>query len=98
MMKTFSTGFMRVGILPAVVFYCLLVFCAFAQTSSPAKQITPGASAGTSPVKGIGTAPANSKQDKIIKDALSAETRQTLQAAMNSARASDTARPVPPAK
>ena len=41
----------------------------------------------TAPAKAIGPAPANTPQHQILNTALSPETRQTLQQAMNSAPA-----------
>jgi hypothetical protein len=67
-------------------FSCLFALSALAQNASPA------------PAKGIGPAPVNTKQHQILNVALSPQTRQTLQEAMNSARASDSAHPAPPAK
>jgi hypothetical protein len=61
----------------------LAVFSAGAQTTGSTTQVTPGATA-PGPTKGIGPAPANSPQHEILTTALSPETRQTLQDAMNS--------------
>jgi hypothetical protein len=82
--------------LAAGAFSCLFALSALAQTSSSTTQISPGAT--VSPTQGIGTAPANTKQGKIIDSALSAETRQTLQEAMNSVSTEKTTHPAPPAK
>jgi hypothetical protein len=43
----------------------------------------------TAPAKNIGPAAPNSKQSKVIDAALSAQTRHTLQDAMNSASVTD---------
>jgi hypothetical protein len=86
MMKTFLTRPLWGEIVLTGAFSCLFAISALAQNASPA------------PTKGIGPAPANSKQHQILNGALSPQTRQTLQEAMNSARAADTARPAPPAK
>jgi hypothetical protein len=71
----------------AAAFFCLLALSAFGQVSNAPTQITPGATlpSGT-PAKPIGAAPANSPQHQILSSALSPETRQTLQQAMNSAQ------------
>jgi hypothetical protein len=61
--------------------------CLFA-LSAPAQDATAN----------IGPAPANSKQHKILTGALSPQTRQTLQEAMDSTRAAETTHPAPPAK
>jgi len=73
-------------ILATGVFPCIFAFSALAQNASPVS--TPA----------IGPAPANTPQHHILTTALSPETRQTLQEAMDSARAADTTHPVPPAK
>lgn len=52
-------------------------------------QVTPTSTA-TGPAKPIGPPPANTPQHDIITSALSPETRQTLQKAMNSEPASAT--------
>ena len=84
------------------------MFCAFlcsmaplvpAQTSTPVGQVVPfNVPTAGAPKKSIGPAAANTPQDHILSGALSARTRQTLQQAMNSARAADTAHPSPPPK
>jgi hypothetical protein len=80
-------------------FSCLFALSALAQNSSPVTQVGPGATASTTtPAKGIGPAPANSKQHQILTSALSPKTRQTLQQAMNSVATAITAPPAPPAK
>ena len=67
------------------VFSCAFALSALAQNASSTTQIGPGTTAATTTLpKGIATAPANSKQHEILDGALSAETRQTLQEAMNS--------------
>jgi hypothetical protein len=66
------------------VFSCLFALSALAQNSSSVTQVGPGSTASGSPAKGIGPAPANSKQHQILSGALSPQTRQTLQQAMNS--------------
>jgi hypothetical protein len=96
MMKTFLSRHVWGEILLTVVFYCLFTLSALAQNSSSTIQISPGATAATTtPAKGIGPAPANSKQHQILTSALSPQTRQTLQEAMNSVHTTDTP---PPAK
>lgn len=100
-MKTFLTRRVRGEVLSAAAFSCLWALSALAQNSSPTAQVGPGDGvACVSPAKGIGPAPANTKQGKIIDGALSPETRQTLQEAMEStsARASDSSHPAPAAK
>jgi len=77
----------------ACAFSCLFALSAYAQNSSSTNQITPGSTASADPAKKIGPAPANTKQGKILNSALSSQTRQTLQEAMSSARAADTAHP-----
>ena len=89
---------MRGEILWAAVFSCLFALSAQAQNSSPVTQIGPNSVTSVGPAKGIGPAPANTKQHQILTSALSPQTRQTLQEAMNSARASDTEHPAPAAK
>lgn len=79
----------------AAVFSCAWVVPALAQNASATPQISPGAAA---PARGIGPAPANSKQNHILNSALSPETRQTLQEAMNSYSTADTAHPAPSVK
>ena len=98
MMKTFLTRTLWGEILLAGVFSCLFALSALAQNASPASQIGPGSAASVSPAKGIGPAPVNTKQHQILTGALSLQTRQTLQEAMDSARTADSAQPVPPAK
>jgi len=89
MMKTFLTG----------AFSCLFALSALAQNSSSTSQVGPGSAPSTNSTKGIGPAAAHTKQGQILNDALSSQTRQTLQEAMNySARTSDTAHPASPAK
>jgi hypothetical protein len=90
MIKTFLSR-----IVLAAVFSCVLVVPALAQNADATTRISPGT---TAPVKGIGPAPANSKQNHILKGALSPETRQTLQKAMNSSSTADTTHPAPSAK
>ncbi len=84
MAKKFLLRLIRGDLFVMGVFSCLLSFPALAQNSTS----TPT----------IGPAPAKSKQHDILNTALSAQTRQTLQEAMNSARESDTTHPVPAAK
>jgi len=85
MMKTFSSRLVWGEILLAAVFSCMFALSALAQNSSPVTQVGPGATAATTtPAKAIGPAPANSKQHQILTGALSPQTRQTLQEAMNS--------------
>jgi hypothetical protein len=85
MMKPFLSRLVGVEIVLAAVFSCLLSLSAQAQNSSSTTQISPGTTAATTtPAKGIGPAPANTKQHEILKSALSPQTRQTLQEAMNS--------------
>jgi hypothetical protein len=80
-MKTSSP--IRRSLLLITALASLAIFSAGAQTTGSTTQITPGATA-TGPAKGIGAAPANSPQHQILTTALSPETRQTLQDAMNS--------------
>lgn len=85
MNKSFSSRrpALKAAALLAVSF---VVTCpALAQNSSPTTQVAAGATAPAgAPAKAIGPAPANSRQNKILKSALSPETRQTLQQAMDS--------------
>jgi hypothetical protein len=69
-----------------------------AQNSTPPTHVTPTSTASAGPTKAIGPAPAHTPQNHILNVALSPQTRQTLQEAMNSARAADSAPPTPPAK
>jgi len=85
-MKPFLTG----------VFFCLFAVFVQAQNSNSTSQVTPGST--TSLAKDIGPAPVNTKQHQILTTALSPQTRQTLQEAMDSARASDSASATAPAK
>ena len=78
-------------------FLCLLALSAVAQNAGPTTQVGPGAAPSASATKGIGPAAPNTPQNHILNGALSTQTRQTLQEAMNSARTSDTSH-VPPAK
>jgi hypothetical protein len=55
--------------------------------------LTSSALAQTAPAKNIGPATPNSKQSKMIDSALSAQTRHTLQDAMNSASMADSTGP-----
>ena len=71
-MKTFSSKFIRIEILLACI-SCLFTLSASAQTATVAGS-----------GKGIGPAPANTPQHQILNSALSPQTRQTLQQAMNS--------------
>jgi hypothetical protein len=85
MMKTFLAGIVRGELLLALVFSCLFALSALAQqNSSPTTQIGPGAAASGTSTGGIGPAPVHTKQGKILGHALSPQTRQTLQEAMNS--------------
>jgi hypothetical protein len=86
MIKTFLTRPARGEVLLTGAFSCLFALSALAQNASPATS------------QSIGPAPANSKQHQILSSALSPQTRQTLQEAMNSVYTTDTAHPVPPAK
>jgi hypothetical protein len=79
----------------AAVFSCVFALSATAQNAGSATQVTPSSPA---PAKGIGPAPAHSKQNHILKGALSPETRQTLQDAMNSYDTADTTHPAPAGK
>jgi hypothetical protein len=65
------------SLLLTVALGCLGAVFAPAQTAS----VTPTTPA---PAKGIGPAPANTEQHHILSAALSPQTRQTLQDAMNS--------------
>jgi hypothetical protein len=73
-------------ILLTAVFSTICTLTVLAQNASPVTQITPTSTAATSPAKSIGPAPANTQQGKIIDGALSPQTRQTLQEAMNSSK------------
>ena len=85
--------------LTAAAFSCLFALSALAQNSSSTTQISPDTTAATvSPTQGIGAAPANTKQHQILTSALSPQTRQTLQEAMNSVGTEKTTHPAPPAK
>ena len=59
-------------------------FCALTGDAQTATSSVTPTSTATTPGKAIGPAPANSKQKEILSDALSPQTRQTLQEAMNS--------------
>jgi hypothetical protein len=65
---------------------CLFSLPVLAQNASPANGV------------GIGSAPVNSKQHQILDTALSSQTRQTLQEAMNSVPSTDTAHAAASAK
>lgn len=80
MKKFISTGFTRNNFVFIGAISCLAVLPASAQNADPA------------PAKKIGYAPLNSKQHQILNTALSTETRQTLQQAMNSVSTADTAK------
>lgn len=80
-MKT-STSILRTLLLTGGL-VSVLAFSAHAQTTGSTTQVTPS-STSTTPEKGIGPAPANSPQKQILSTALSPETRQKLQQAMNS--------------
>jgi hypothetical protein len=80
MKKFISIRFTRNSILLIGAIFGLLAFPASAQNASPA------------PAKNIGPAPFNSKQHQILDSALSSETRQTLQEAMNSVGTTSTAK------
>jgi hypothetical protein len=89
--------------------HCAAIFCAMltlpveAQATNPpppaASQVVPGKSASISQ-KGVTPAPTHSRQNQILSSALTPQTRQTLQEAMDSARTADTSHPAPapPAK
>lgn len=62
----------------------LCTFSALGQNAAPVAQIGPNSTASGSSAKGIGPAPVNTKQHQILSSALSSQTRQTLQEAMNS--------------
>jgi len=99
MMKIFLTRTIRGEIMLAGAFSCLFALSALAQNSSSTSQVGPGSTPSASSTKGIGPAPANTPQNHILNGALSSQTRQTLQEAMNySARTSDTAHPASPTK
>jgi len=80
-MKTFLVRTLRGELQLAAVFSVLFAISALGQTAST--QISPGSTAAP-PAKGIGPAAANTPQHQILTSALSPETRQTLQEAMNS--------------
>jgi hypothetical protein len=84
MMKTSHFKSIRGEILAGCVFFSLLTLSLDAQNAAPTTQIGPATVASASSAKGIGPAPANTPQHQILKGALSPETRQTLQEAMNS--------------
>jgi hypothetical protein len=86
MIKTFLTRPTWGEILLTAAFSGLFALTALAQDSSPVVT------------RGIGPAPVNTKQHQILSGALSPQTRQVLQEAMNTARASDTEHPAPAAK
>lgn len=88
MMKTILIG----------AFSCFCGLTVLAQNATPVTQITSGSTASANPAKGIGPAPANTPQKHILNGALSPQTRQTLQEAMNSAHTPDSASSVAPAK
>ena len=98
MIKIFLSGSAWREVWLTGAFSCAFALSALAQNASPASQIGPGSAASVSPAKGIGPAPVNTKQHQILTGALSLQTRQTLQEAMDSARTADSAQPVPPAK
>ena len=69
----------------AAVLVGVVGLSAFGQVANAPTQITPGATLPNgAAAKPIGAAPANSPQHQILSSALSPETRQTLQQAMNS--------------
>jgi hypothetical protein len=84
MIKTFLRRTVWGELILAGAFSCLFALSASAQNAGSTTQITPGTTATAPPTKGIGPAPANTKQGKILDGALSSQTRQTLQEAMNS--------------
>jgi len=98
MIKSFLSRLTRGDLLLTGVFSCLFALSAPAQSSGSTSQVTPTSTAGSGPAKSIGPAPVNTKQGKILDGALSSRTRQTLQEAMDSARASDASHPAPPSK
>jgi hypothetical protein len=80
-MKTFffiRRTLLLVGTLTGVGIYTI-----HAQTTNATTQVTPTSTA-AAPTKPIGPAPANSPQHQILSTALSPQTRQTLQQAMDS--------------
>jgi hypothetical protein len=78
----------------AAVLSSIFIFTAVAQNAA-STVVGPSTPA---PAKGIGPAPANSKQNHILNSALSSDTLQTLQEAMNSYSATDTTHPKPKTK
>ena len=80
-MKT-SSSFLRTLLLTGG-FVGFVALSAHAQSTGTTTQVTPTSTA-TAPAKAIGPAPANSTQKQILASALSPETRDTLQQAMNS--------------
>ena len=69
----------------------LFALSALAQTTNSTGQVGPGSAASISPAQGIGPAIANTPQHQAPDGALTSETRQTLQEAMNSMPADDSA-------
>jgi hypothetical protein len=74
------------GLLLTLVLGCMAALSAHAQSApaTPAPVTTQVTPTSPPPAKGIGPAPANTPQHQILNTALSPETRQTLQQAMNS--------------
>jgi hypothetical protein len=85
MMKTIVSGRMTAKLAAFVAVSLLTISPALAQSTGSTSQVTAGATApADAPPKAIGAAPAHSRQNKILAKALSPETRQTLQEAMDS--------------
>ncbi len=74
---------LRSQVMLGIVFTGLLTASALAQTAGTTTPVIPGATA-VGPAKAIGPAPANSPQQQTLNSALSSQTRETLQEAMNS--------------
>ena len=92
-MKTFSSKSLLGKVLLTGAFSCAFALAALAQNTNNPSQVVPGSVANGSPTKAIGPAPANTPQNHILNGALSPQTRQTLQEAMNSVPAASTAPP-----
>jgi hypothetical protein len=83
-MKTFSSKSFRSKIFLTGAFSCAFALTALAQNTGSASQIGPDSVASAKSPKSIGPAPANSPQNHILANALSPQTRKTLEEAMNS--------------
>ena len=97
-MKTFLSKSILGKVLLTGAFFCAVALTALAQNANNTSQVVPGSVATGMRTKSIGPAPANTPQNHILDGALSPQTRQTLQEAMNSVPAASTARPAPQSK